>query len=213
MASPNPSSTSTGVSDLQPPTQFSRLTATSKSSKTKPTVLSEEIQKLDFLNCLSCAQSHHIDFIGITWQEALGRVGKGGEGEIYQSAVSVDAEFAFKRSVPLEGKGPKEVFQELYSEISVLSCRDIRQHPNIINLEGICWEIKKQRKFPGFGPEKESVWPVLIFKKAPHGDLEKFMRSKVGMSLDMGDRMQICAEIGSAITFMHASSLLFRKSA
>ena len=73
----------------------------------------------------------------------------------------------------------------------------IRSHPNIVDLEGICWEIE---------PKADKAVPVLVFEKASW-DLQQFMNMREGMDMVFEDRLKICADIGSAITALHAYGL------
>ena len=75
----------------------------------------------------------------------------------------------------------------------------IQSHLNIVNLEGICWEIKRKT---------QKAVPVLVFEKAAW-DLQQFMNVREGMDMLIGDRLKICADIGSAIMALHAYSLSF----
>jgi hypothetical protein len=84
----------------------------------------------------------------------------------------------------------------LISEVLILSRPPIQSHPNIINLEGICWEIN---------PRTEEAVPILVFEKAVW-DLQQFMNVVKGADMSIDDRLKICADIGSAIMALHAYS-------
>ena len=73
----------------------------------------------------------------------------------------------------------------------------IRKHPNIVDLEGVCWEVK---------PRTEKAVPVLVFEKASW-DLQQFMNVREGMDMVLEDRLKVCADIGSAIMALHAYGL------
>ena len=73
----------------------------------------------------------------------------------------------------------------------------IQNHPNIVDLEGICWEVK---------PWTERAVPVLVFEKASW-DLQQFMNMHEGMDMMVEDRLKICADIGGAIVALHAYGL------
>jgi hypothetical protein len=143
-----------------------------------------------------------IDFLPISWQPALARVGKGGSGEIRQSQISLQISFAFK---VLHVKYPEdtrrlsnqEIFRALMAEVSVLGHSLIRGHPNIITIQGICWHID---------PETDQVWPVLVFEKSQYGHLGVFMRSADGQIMSLESKINICASIAMAISDMHSAS-------
>jgi hypothetical protein len=155
----------------------------------------------DFLSFLSIAQNLKIDFLPITWQPALDGVGQGGTAKIRQALVNLQMSFAFKRLV---STGPAQTetdetrnFRALIAEISALSHPSIQDHPNIIGLEGICWDVVSSR---------EKVWPVLVFEKARHGDLHTFMGQAKGKRLTIEERLNICVDIAIAVMDMHSSS-------
>lgn len=91
----------------------------------------------------------------------------------------------------------RRAFQALIAEILILTHPSIRNHRNIINLEGVCWEISA---------EDGKAWPVLMFEKAQFGDLHQFMKSDAGKSLDFQGSLQLCRNIARAIAAMHSGS-------
>jgi len=148
----------------------------------------------DLIAFLSIVQYCNVDFLPITPQHALGTLGEGGSGTISQSTFSIDMGLAFKRFH--DSGDSEEYFLPLISEVLILSRPPIQSHPNIINLEGICWEIN---------PRTEEAVPVLVFEKAAW-DLQQFMNVVKGADMSIDDRLKICADIGSAIMALHAYS-------
>jgi len=110
----------------------------------------------DLIAFLSIVQRCNVDYLAISWQPSLGTLGSGGSSTITQSTFILDMPLAFKRFHDDGDSGMD--FRPLISEVLILSQPPIQSHPNIINLEGICWEIK---------PNIEKAYPVLIFEKAP----------------------------------------------
>jgi hypothetical protein len=110
---------------------------------------------------------------------------------VNQSTFITDMPLAFKRFH--DSDDCDWDFLPLVSEVLILSQPPIQNHPNIINLEGICWEIK---------PRTEKVVPVLVFEKATW-DLKQFLSAQEGMNMSMDDRLKICGDIGSAIVALH----------
>jgi hypothetical protein len=145
----------------------------------------------DLITFLSIVQKYNVDYLPITWQPALTALGVGGSGTINQSTFIADMPLAFKRF------HDDSDFLPLISEVLILNQPPIQSHPNIINLEGICWEIK---------PRTEKAVPVLVFEKAAW-DLKQFMGVHEGMIMSIVDRLKICADIGSAIIALHAYGL------
>jgi hypothetical protein len=94
--------------------------------------------------------------------------------------------------------GDSEIdFLPLMMEVLILSQPLIQSHPNIVSLEGVCWEVK---------PRTEKVIPVLVFEKAAW-DLQQFMNVSEGVNMSIDERLKLCADIGSAIMTLHAYGL------
>ena len=159
---------------------------------------------------LATVQACGVDLLNLVWQQVENLIGRGGTADIRQRIMSDHFSFAFKgMSLPRmsgdtsrqEDQSTKErrAFQALITEISILSHPSIREHQNIVNLEGVCWEISA-------GDER--AWPVLVFEKAGLGDLHQFMKSNTGKNLDFQRSLRLCSNIGGAIAAMHAGSML-----
>lgn len=162
------------------------------------TSASVTIAKENFQACLieflSTVQRCKIDFLPITWQEGLGILGRGGSGQISQAPVRRGIGIAFKR---FHTQGPiTALYKAMISEVLILSQPPIRGHPNIVNLEGVCWEIDS---------ETDEATPVLVFEKATW-DLQEYMRVTEGATMSLSERLEHCVDVGSAIKAMHAYS-------
>jgi hypothetical protein len=149
----------------------------------------------DFISFLAVAQRLTIDFLPITWQPALDSLGVGGTSEIRQSVINLHNSLAFKRNT-LSTASEASRYQTLISEISILGHPVIRNHANVITLEGICWDISV---------DDESVWPVLVFEKTEHGDMNQFLNSDVGKRMCFVERLKLCADVATALMAMHSS--------
>lgn len=151
-----------------------------------------------FLKCLGIAQHFKIDFLPITWQPALKIVGAGATARIRQALVNIQTDFAFKRygeSQQYSSTAEQhKKLRALIQEISVLGLLAVRNHPNIITLIGLCWDVVA---------EAATVWPVLVFEKSRHGDLRKFMQYGVGRRLNLSERQLLCADIAEAVLCLH----------
>jgi hypothetical protein len=153
----------------------------------------------DLIALLSIVQTYNVDYVPFTWQPALGTLGEGGSGTVNQSTFIRDMPLAFKRFH--DSENPDQDLLPLISEVLILSQPPIQNHPNIVSLTGICWEIK---------PRTEKVVPVLVFEKATW-DLQQFRNvHEEGMNMLFEDRLKFCADIGSAIMTLHAYGLSFR---
>lgn len=136
----------------------------------------------DFISILAIAQKLNIDFLPITWDPR-------------QEVISIgETSLAFKRIREKDNPKSEPIFQEFIHEMIVLSHSAIRQHPNIIDLQGICWEISSDHK----------VWPVLVLEKSTFGNLYDFLRLPTGRDLSMNDRLGLCLNIIMAIVDMHS---------
>ena len=152
------------------------------------------IVQSDLIAFLSVVQKCDVDYLPITWQPALNTLGVGGSGTISQSTFITERPLAFKRFHDRDFENPDGGFLPIMSEVLILSQPPIRNHPNIVDLEGICWEIR---------PLTKKAVPVLVFEKASC-DLQKFMNVREGMEMPFEDRVKICANIGDAIMALHA---------
>ena len=153
------------------------------------------IAQRDLIAFLSIVQNCSVDYLPITWQPALSTLGVGGSGMISQSIFMAEKPLAFKRFH--DSENPDVGFLPMISEVLILSQPPIQNHPNIVDLEGICWEIK---------PRAEKAVPVLVFEKASW-DLQQFMNVREGVDMAFEDRLKICADVGDAIAALHAYGL------
>ena len=172
---------------------FSRYSAST--SRTNRVVQS------DLIAFLSIVQKCNVHYLPITWQPALSTLGAGGSGTVSQSTFMTKKPLAFKRFHDSENSD--DDFLPMMSEVLILSQPPIQNHPNIVDLEGICWEVK---------PWTERAVPVLVFAKASW-DLQQFMDVREGMDMVVEDRLKICADIGGAIVALHAYGLSIYASA
>ena len=84
--------------------------------------------------------------------------------------------------------------QPILGEVECVAQPPIRQHQNIVDLRGFCWD-------PEHSPEE--LRPVLIYEKADLGNLSTFMESQQGF-IHAGDRLKMCADIGSGLAALCA---------
>ena len=148
-----------------------------------------------FLSFLATAQALGIEFLPITWQSARQEIGKGGTSRVHEAPANIRMSLAFKR-VKDDEKSKNieaEIFQMLNNEIIVLGHPSIQEHPNIVKLQGVCWDISDDK-----------VWPVLVFEKSQFDDLYSFAARTVGKELDIHHRLKLCIEIGEAIIYMQS---------
>ena len=145
----------------------------------------------DLLTFLADSQQLGVDFLPITWQPKLA-LGKGGTAGVNESVIDIRTSFAYKRMYT-ETEDSKN-FKRLTAEVAVLKSKVVAGHPNIVQLEGICWEIV---------PQSTHVLPVLVFEKAEFGDMRLFMATEKGRNTDMNTRTEWCVELAGALHSLH----------
>jgi len=176
--------------------------------------------KCNLLSVLGVAQSLNVAILPMTWQSALGAFARGGTSRINESRANLQTSLAFKLTEEEKNLNHEEyIFRTIISELGVLGNPCIRDHPNIVRLQGLGWDInestgKAATDECSFG-EKASdkrpsdtnlkVWPVLVFEKSHCGDLFKFAKSQPGRELKMKDRYELCFDIASAVKLMHSN--------
>jgi hypothetical protein len=151
----------------------------------------------DLLSLLTVVQACDVELLPITWQPGLELLGRGGTARVSQSQVHRQLAFAYKRMETVRPRPFASSYQYMISEILALKAPLVTGHPNIINLEGVCWEI-----------ENEEALPVLIFPKAAHGNLRAFVESQLGRTLSLDDRITLSVDIAKGIMALHDSGEL-----
>ena len=153
----------------------------------------------DLITFLAVAQRMQVDILPTTWQSTRGPMGRGGTSRINEALINLQTSFAFKCvSTRQKRKFLKaKIFQTLISEIVVLGHPLLREHPNIVELQGICWDVPS-----------DEVWPALVFEKTQFGDLYNFLTLPVGRDLRTLERLKLCVDVGTAISDMHFNSRL-----
>lgn len=153
----------------------------------------------------SMALGFGVYILPLVWNPSLEQLGEGATGRISQSPFNKAASFAFKRFSPwrIQSGLSKENFrslqyQSMISEIAALQDLPLYNHPNVVSLYGLSWEILNDKE----------VLPVLVFKKAECGDLENFLSLPEAADLTIENRMAICGEISRALLTMHERGTL-----
>ena len=173
----------------------------------------------DLITFLAAAQKYSVEFVPVVWEEARGLLGKGGTAHINQlmlytrlpddpfteydplkNTESKETGFAFKRTSQYHlesgaAEGPS-LYEILTMELIVLRQQAIRAHPNIVDLEGISWEVTNSSQ----------VYPVLLFEKGNLGDLGSFASSLRGGYCSFNAKLGYCVDIAKALQVMHQHS-------
>ena len=165
-------------------------------SSESETALKLPVEEHNFISFLTLAQAFDHNFLAYTWQPALGPIGRGYTAAIRQAIASLQATFAFK---VFDRHRPRySVFEELITEITVLGNYSIRTHPNILPLQGICWDVLHDG----------TVLPVLVTEKTTFGNLAEFFGSNLEAARSIDLRLYLCTGLLAAIIELHAVSLL-----
>ena len=149
------------------------------------------------LSFLATAQALRVPLLPLHWDEQT--IGFGATSRINESYGNPQTSFALKR-IHNESKSSApqcEIYRMLTNEIVALSGQIAQNHPNIVQLQGICWEI---------ACENQEAWPVLIFEKAHFGDLYSFSMTPIGREMALDQRLSLCVEIEKALMDMHSIS-------
>lgn len=158
----------------------------------------------DLLTFIGVVQTLRLGILPIKWRAVRQPTGVGATGRINVASMDIDTSFAFKcvsdeqkdRVAQQEQHMTEEkIMQAFINEITILGHPSIRNHPNIVELEGVCWDVKSDGK----------VWPVLVFEKTQHGDLYDFAMRPTGRDLSFAQRLKFCIDIGVAIKDMHSN--------
>ena len=152
------------------------------------TELSKPSWALGFYQCMALAQFLSLDFLPVTHQNPLGDIGVGGQGLIRQRYVNSTFGLAFKRL---------EKFPSFLNEMRISSCWQFIDHPNICALQGLAFESST---------DDTTLWPSLVFEKAPFSDLQHFMTEGAGKDLNVDERLLLCRQIAQALNVAHDSS-------
>ena len=119
----------------------------------------------------------------------------GATGLVHDIKLSSNHGVIFKR---YKESSRLETFKAIIAEIMILKHPVFAKHPNIVDLDGITWDVEVP---DGQDPQ---VTPVLVFSRAEHGTLADFLRSSPGRGLSFGKRLRLCIDIALALEAIHA---------
>jgi hypothetical protein len=164
-----------------------------------PTEANNRDFHFDLLSFISIAEKLDIDFVQTIWQPALEVLGKGATSVVQQAQMEANFNMAFKRSMPWSEEDFADTNQQetarykalIYELIALAALSD---HPNVIDLLGITWEIDG---------EYEQVWPVLLTERSNHGTMADFLSSEMGSQVDCQEKLGLCGDIARACQALH----------
>jgi hypothetical protein len=137
-----------------------------------------------------------IPLLPLKWQPARSSLGMGGTARVNQAVLHSQMSYAFKR-VRTSGAPINADVGKWVNELFILSNPPIREHPNVIRLEGCCLDIDGRGR----------LHPVLVFERATLGDLEQFILSGKAESMEFKDMLDICIQLGYALELLHGSRM------
>lgn len=165
-------------------------TADGKNTQDRP-----ETPGIAFARFFSQAMRLNVPFLPMTWDAGRDNIGSGATSSVNE-ALNLNLSLAFKR---VDRRRPeRQIYETLTREIAVLAHKSVRDHPKMVQLQGICWDLD----------DDDRPWPVLLFPKSHLGDLRKFMTLQEGRILDFDQRLSLCLDVGTALLDMHAIGIL-----
>jgi hypothetical protein len=157
----------------------------------------------EFIQFLQRAYALHVPILPLTWEPAFESLGPdGATGRVSQSTLNSELTFAYKRFNP-EVTDPRFTvesyrtlqYNAMASEMTVLCNSSLYIHPNIITVQGVCFEITPSG----------SVWPVLVFERCSLGDLTQCTTRPEFQ--DPEYLLSICGYGAQALNAMHQSGM------
>ncbi|KAG9506469.1 hypothetical protein J7337_003452, partial [Fusarium musae] len=166
----------------------------------------------NLITFLAVVQKLEIKILPVAWEPGRQLIGRGGTSQINQSVVTLQASFAFKRVSEEDrlNKTEEDIYRCLINEVLVLCHPRVRGHSNILDLQGVCWDVSPENQ-DAASPDLEKqyrIWPVLVFEKSQLGDLFDFAGRPNTQKLTIMERWMICLDIGKAITHMQSSNVI-----
>lgn len=162
----------------------------------------------DLIAFLATCQKLRVDFVPLRWLVALGTIGTGGEARVNQSLMNRSTDLAFRR-VKLDAHSREEqihMYRSLIFQLDILCGVGTKVHPNIIDMIAVSWEISPGIPAQCQGsstPGDSQILPVLIFERARHGNLYRFMTEGAGKSFGSVAKIKLCLDIISGIENLH----------
>lgn len=147
------------------------------------------------ISFLAQMQKSNLDLLPVGSQPYLKAFQLSGIASFRQSSINSRMDLVFKGFYETFGN-----YRTVRQNVECLAHPVLRQHPNIINVEGICFDIHPDKALLG------NVRPTLVFERSPLGDLRVFMASHEGARVLVEDRLRLCSDIGSALMTLHACS-------
>lgn len=94
----------------------------------------------------------------------------------------------------LDKPSNRRVFSSMATELQILRDTELRRHPNIISLLGVCWY-----------PDLDRITPVFVLEAATLGDLENFFS---GTALTPIEEIRLCTDIARGLHAIHERGII-----
>ena len=161
--------------------------------------LEEPTEHYDLIHLLAVVQQLDVDILPATWQPALGPIGEGKTARVMQLTVNKQLGLAFKETRTVDETNSLYVtYKELIDELCVLQTPCIRENPNIIDLLGVSFGIRKHTD------GQFSLHPALVSRNL-YGNLRDFMDTEIGRRLELEKRFQMCLDLAKGLMALHES--------
>lgn len=165
-------------------------------SPTQPFVNPDDCHD-NFIALLAAAQKNKVDLLSITSQPARGPLGLGASATVNQSTVnqSMELSLAFKNFIPENASGNRNrLYRSMIQEILILRQPAISKARNIIDLEGISWDVDLQT---------DLIRPVFVYRKGGLGTVAEFFREGPGQDYSVHEKLKLCEGIAVGLSFLH----------
>ena len=147
----------------------------------------------DFIAYMALVEDLEVDLLPANWQPQYYAEMERSTSATYDQYVDMRQNAAFRRFKKTSNRHMS--LTAALKEVSCVANPTNRQHQNIIDLQGFCWDLTRIQ---------EDIQPILIYEKARWRDLHTFMDSKRGVSMKLIEKLKICADIGAGLAALLA---------
>ncbi|KAL8913129.1 MAG: hypothetical protein Q9171_002023 [Xanthocarpia ochracea] len=154
----------------------------------------------DTTTFIATAIERGVDFVQVGRLPGLKPLGEGATACIAQSIINLESSFALKhiQFPDLDDASEADVIRFATIELLVMTHPEVKEHFNILALEGVAWD---------FSDSSRPIRPILMTEKSALGDLCTFF-SKLGNDVTPENRVEICADIINAVACLHANGII-----